>query len=152
MILNLKQLYLIPQIPDSQRMFPRGSLILWKMDHLSSGIRTSSGKRDMGNGTRYPLGFGPLILWKTGHGKRDTISVGIRTTYPLVTSSGNREFGNRFLTVPSWNTPNTKGNNSKEFGRIQIVRLIYFYEIFYFFVNIYFFIKHSNIAVLLNSQ
>ena len=45
-----------------------GSLILWESDHLSSGNRT-------------------IILWETGHGKRDTLF------------SGNREFGNRFLTV-----------------------------------------------------
>ena len=25
-----------------------------------------SGKRDIGNGTHYTLGFGPLILWESG--------------------------------------------------------------------------------------
>ena len=32
---------------------------LWESDLLSSG------KRDMRIGTRYPLGFGPLIFWDT---------------------------------------------------------------------------------------
>ena len=59
---------------------------IWKSAHLSSGNRTT-----------YPLGIGPLILWEsdhvssgirdmlweTGHGKQDTLSSGIRTTYPL---------------------------------------------------------------------
>ena len=40
-----------------------GSLILWESDRLSSGIWD--------------------ILWETGHGKWDTLSYGIRTTYPL---------------------------------------------------------------------
>ena len=40
-----------------ERFFPLES------DHLSSGIRD--------------------ILWETGHGKRDMLSSGIRTTYPL---------------------------------------------------------------------
>ena len=69
-------------------ILPSGNdFILWKSDHLSSGhqttyplgFRASSGKWDMGNGTGYPLGFGPLNLWEI--------------------SSGNREFGNRFLTL-----------------------------------------------------
>ena len=48
-----------------ERFYPLGigTLILWESDHLSSGIRD--------------------ILWETGHGKRDTLSSGIRTTYHL---------------------------------------------------------------------
>ena len=30
-----------------------------------------------GNRETYPLGFGPLILWASGHGKRDTYPLGI---------------------------------------------------------------------------
>ena len=48
----------------------------------------------LGSGTFYPLGIWPSIVWdsgqypgngtrETGHGKRDTLSSGIRTTYPL---------------------------------------------------------------------
>ena len=56
-----------------------GQLILFEPDHLSSGnwttyppgFETSSGKRDMGNETRYPLGFGPLILWETSSWNRE---------------------------------------------------------------------------------
>ena len=55
-----------------------GPLIIWELDHLTSGNRTSSfGIRDIlwetghGNGTRYPLGFGPLILWETSSGNRE---------------------------------------------------------------------------------
>ena len=59
-----------------ERFFPLGigPLILWESDHLSSGIRD--------------------IHWETGHRKWDTLSSGIRTTYPL----GNIlwDFGNRF--------------------------------------------------------
>ena len=48
-----------------------GHSILWDPEHLSSGIwnsyslgsGTSSGIRDIGKGTRYPLGSGPVILW-----------------------------------------------------------------------------------------
>ena len=54
----LKRLYIISQIPDSQRIF-----ILWESDHLSSGNRD--------------------ILRESGHGKRDTLSSGKRDTYPL---------------------------------------------------------------------
>ena len=61
-------------LSEKRDNLPSGNdFILWEADHLSSG------KRDMGNRTRYPLGFGPLILWET--------------------SSGNWEFGNRFLTL-----------------------------------------------------
>ena len=53
-----------------ERFYPLGigTLILWESDHLSSGIRD--------------------ILWETGHGIRDTLSSGNRTTYPL----GNGKF------------------------------------------------------------
>ena len=37
-------------------------LILWDPDHLSSGIRDILWIRDMGKGTRYPLGSGPLFV------------------------------------------------------------------------------------------
>ena len=54
-------------ISGKRDILPSGNdIILWESDHLSSGIRD--------------------ILWETGHGKRDTLSSGIRTTYP-------REFG-----------------------------------------------------------
>ena len=48
-----------------ERFYPLGirPLILWELDHLSSGIRD--------------------ILWKTVHLKRDALSSGIQTTYPL---------------------------------------------------------------------
>ena len=54
-------------IPREQRVrfYPLGigPLILWESDYLSSGIRN--------------------ILLETGHGKRDTLSSGNRTTYTL---------------------------------------------------------------------
>ena len=92
----------------------------------------------MGNETHYPLGYRPLILWETSSGNREFgnrfLSSGNRTTYPLgikppilwdsghhlwngtwetrhttlwdsdhwTPSSGNREFGNRFLTVEGY--------------------------------------------------
>ena len=67
-------------------LWEAGHLNLWeRLDHITSwnrttfplGSGTSSGNRDMGNGTRFPLGFGPLIPWET--------------------YSGNREFGNLFF-------------------------------------------------------
>ena len=44
-------------------LWETGHSTLWESDHLSSGNRD--------------------IIWETGHGKRDTLSSGIRTTYPL---------------------------------------------------------------------
>ena len=38
---------------------------LWESDHLSSWIRDILWVTGHGNGTRYPLGFGPIILWET---------------------------------------------------------------------------------------
>ena len=60
---------------------PWNNFFLWESDHLSPGNRTI-----------YPLGIGPftlcmgigpLILWEMGHGKRDTLSSGIRITYSV---------------------------------------------------------------------
>ena len=66
----------------------KGHFILWETGYstlwerffpLGNGpLILWDSERPLGNGTRYFLGFGPLILWET--------------------SSGNREFGNRFLT------------------------------------------------------
>ena len=70
-----------------QDILPSGNdFFLWESDHLSSGNRNT-----------YTLGTAPFnfwesdhlssgirdILWETGHGKRDMLSSGIRTTYPL---------------------------------------------------------------------
>ena len=53
-----------------------GHSTLWERFY-PPGIRPLILQRQpLGNGTRYPLGLGPFILWET--------------------SSGNREFGNRF--------------------------------------------------------
>ena len=50
----------------------RNDFILWESDNLSSG-----------NGTTFPLGMGPLILWDSGHSLGNGTHSGIRTTYPL---------------------------------------------------------------------
>ena len=75
----------------------QGHFILWETGHSTPWERFFT----LGIGTPYPLGIGPLILWDSGH------PLGNGTRYPLgfgplilwETSSGNREFGNRFLTV-----------------------------------------------------
>ena len=92
-------------------LFSGNDCFLWELDHLSSGnrttyplgFRTSSGKLDMRNGTRYSLGFGPLILWKT--------------------SSGNREFGNLFLTVILYMIMSRYFKSPPEWFRMQKVLL-----------------------------
>ena len=56
----------------------RGHFMLWETGHstlsendffLSESDHLSSGNRDMGNGKRYPLGFGPHIPRETSSGK-----------------------------------------------------------------------------------
>ena len=71
-----------------------GTLILWESDHLSSGIRDILW--ETGNGKRYPLGIGPLILWEI--------------------SSGNRELGNRFLTIRYYKLWRIEKQNLKDEG------------------------------------
>ena len=90
-----------------------GPLILWESGHFLGngtfyplGTILSSGNRDT-----YPLGIGPLILWDSGHplgnGTWETGHSILWESYHLssgkreILSSGNREKGNRFLTVPA---------------------------------------------------
>ena len=46
-------------------ILPSGNhFFLWESDHFFSEIRDILW--ETGHGTRYPIGFGPLILWESG--------------------------------------------------------------------------------------
>ena len=74
-------LYLNSHILDYQRMFPSGQVVRIPEDGVSSFPEDVLNTREygigplilwdsehpLGNGTRYPLGFGPHILWALGN-------------------------------------------------------------------------------------